>query len=1068
MKSTKQNKGVRPLKKLVFSFLFFFLFLKLDAQILPFQTPDFKETALENRPTLSAFIDRDGYYWFGGMGLGLTRYDGERVEYYIIPGARTMIMNIIQDKEGYLWCTVNTNTKEPSGVHVSNVPVGDNILSDTLFFTQKHKGIKLLDGAMMAGCLTINEKGTILSSNKTHAVRYSFDENHKMTADTTYSLLDKDPNSSIKSSYITNDNQYFYFTSGEKILRHQNHSLDNEILEEIKINRSVRGRISTYDENNKLWFADADHGIVSIDFENENKMDYIEIPSGADFMVLLKNNMALSANQRGLDLIDINEKNVAKHIGTKEGLTNSNIWGMSVSNNNIMINSKSDFTSLPLHFQAFELIDHEVEIDGKKVLNQNEIYRLYEDIIFPDKKSYVALCTSNGLTLINEEGQYQLLTKKDGLLDERVLGIRSDDENRVWIIENKSKIVCIYPTGQKPSFITKKGTISVFSKNYEIGSFEGVRTSDIFNLSLPSEKGSTYNRNLIAGTKANSIYFFEDGEEPIKLSSNNGFVNPLDRNFVEMDKNGFVFLSSLHGLYKSTSAWTAEYYDEISKNLAKTKNSYMEINEFQDSLFQHIPLVWEKDTFGLCDFMLKANDKLWFGYKGGILTYSMPKNKVTDFIKINSKEATVYSLTQMGDTIWSTSAVGLFAHNVYTHQQIDFIRDVDIPQIETRFGIFKLCKDYSNKLLFTSSKGLMIYDPKIKILHNDDLICKVRDFKFEGNDFGKNKLNIEYIAMDKYKNRKIEYKTKLEGYDDEWSTATNDSKINYTNLNAVFVSKTYNFNLQAKDVNGNWTALREPLKIKVKPPIWFRWWAFIVYGISAYLLIRYLLDRQETNLRKTLLLKEAEKIKEKNIVIQEQINQNELLLKEIHHRVKNNLQTISSLLYLQSASVNDNDAKNALKAVQQRVASMALIHKKLYEENNLSKIEMKGYINLLTENLIDSYAYSGIVNAHYDVDDIKLELDQAIPIGLLLTELVTNSLKYAFPERKSGILNINLKKYDNEISLYVKDNGAGKNLTIKESFGSKLIKLLTLQIDGKRTSGNSEGFWTKINFTIPM
>ena len=396
----------------------------------------------------------------------------------------------------------------------------------------------------------------------------------------------------------------------------------------------------------------------------------------------------------------------------------------------------------------------------------------------------------------------------------------------------------------------------------------------------------------------------------------------------------------------------------------------------------------------------------------------------------------------------------------------DSLRDVDIPQVEAKFGLFKLCKDYSNKLLFTSSKGLMIYDPKVKVKKHAAVSCKVRNYTFEENNYGKNKLNIEYIAMDAFIKREKTYRTKLIGYEDKWSKATNETKTNFTNLNAVFLPKTYHFNLQAKDANDNWVPMEQPLEIKVQPPLWFRWWAFLLYAFLIYLLVKYFLKIQEANLRKSLLVEEAEKIKEKNIIIEEKNAQNELLLKEIHHRVKNNLQTISSLLFLQSASISDDDAKDALKAVQQRVESMALIHKKLYEESDLSQIEMKGYVQLLVDSLIDSFDFTNKIKVEYNVDDVKMEMDHAIPIGLLITELVTNSLKYAFPEKENGILNVDLEQKNGQIKLFVKDNGKGKHSEAKESFGSKLIKLLNRQIEGDLSHGNDHGYWTNIEFKI--
>ncbi|TAE52331.1 MAG: hypothetical protein EAZ89_08640, partial [Bacteroidetes bacterium] len=160
--------------------------------------------------------------------------------------------------------------------------------------------------------------------------------------------------------------------------------------------------------------------------------------------------------------------------------------------------------------------------------------------------------------------------------------------------------------------------------------------------------------------------------------------------------------------------------------------------------------------------------------------------------------------------------------------------------------------------------------------------------------------------------------------------------------------------------------------------------------------------------------------------IQAKSNQNELLLKEIHHRVKNNLQTISSLLHLQSAHIKDADVKQAVAAGQHRVESMALIHQKLYQRDNLAAIEMKDYLSNLVTSLIETFdADPDRITFHLDMPELELDVDTAVPLGLIVNELITNSLKYAFPDGRAGTITVSLQKTGDQLDLLVADNGVG-------------------------------------------
>ncbi len=196
--------------------------------------------------------------------------------------------------------------------------------------------------------------------------------------------------------------------------------------------------------------------------------------------------------------------------------------------------------------------------------------------------------------------------------------------------------------------------------------------------------------------------------------------------------------------------------------------------------------------------------------------------------------------------------------------------------------------------------------------------------------------------------------------------------------------------------------------------------------------------------------------------------QNELLLREIHHRVKNNLEMVKSLIALQSAQLEDSATKDAMIASQNRVQSMGIIHQKLYQGTNLGSIEMKDYFLNLSDGILDSFNAENKVKIECAMEQLELDVDTAVPIGLIVNELLTNAIKYAFPNSENGKISIQLEqKTKDTLHLKVTDNGIGKVIGLAPKgtgFGSQLIKLLTQQLNGTMEEHAEEGTTVSFEF----
>ncbi|MBI5679389.1 MAG: PAS domain S-box protein [Methanobacterium sp.] len=203
--------------------------------------------------------------------------------------------------------------------------------------------------------------------------------------------------------------------------------------------------------------------------------------------------------------------------------------------------------------------------------------------------------------------------------------------------------------------------------------------------------------------------------------------------------------------------------------------------------------------------------------------------------------------------------------------------------------------------------------------------------------------------------------------------------------------------------------------------------------------------------------------------IKSSLKEKEILLKEVHHRVKNNMQIISSLLNLQIQFEDIDETVDVLKESQGRVKSMALVHEKLYQSDSFSKINFKEYIKNLVSDIFNSYGIKGKIGLELDIDDLNIGIDTAVPLGLIINELVTNSAKYAFPQGKKGIIKILFKLVDDKYFLTISDDGVGIPHDIElgktKTLGLQLVINLINQIDGNIEIGRNHGTEFKIIFS---
>jgi two-component sensor histidine kinase len=286
----------------------------------------------------------------------------------------------------------------------------------------------------------------------------------------------------------------------------------------------------------------------------------------------------------------------------------------------------------------------------------------------------------------------------------------------------------------------------------------------------------------------------------------------------------------------------------------------------------------------------------------------------------------------------------------------------------------------------------------------------------------------------------------------------------YFDQSLIFEKEKNERSLSENELQINYLTQEKKLTQKQNQQIIFIVLLLIVIILLALSYRNYRL-KQKSNNQLALLNKDLES---KNLLLDKKNAENELLLKEIHHRVKNNLEVITSLLALQSEQIDDPNTKEAIAEGQNRINSIGIVHQKLYQGTNPDVVEMKDYFLNLSQSILDSLGAEQRIDLDIAMENLDLDIDTAVPLGLIVNELLTNCIKYAFPKGEKGTITIKLHKQENNIlRLEVADNGIGKSGVVHGTgFGGQLIAMLTNQLNGTIKEEIQNGTTTIFDFKL--
>jgi two-component sensor histidine kinase/ligand-binding sensor domain-containing protein len=683
--------------------------------------------------------------------------------------------------------------------------------------------------------------------------------------------------------------------------------------------------------------------------------------------------------------------------------------------------------------------------------------------------------TSGGGLVKFSSGAFLSYANYEGFKNNNVFAVLCDNEKTVWAgvyglgvfrlkgaevtkfteAEGLNSNFCrvIYQDSKRRIWVGTTKGLSLFSGGRFLDA--GIPGIDGMNIRSMCEDSSG---NLFIGTNGNGLFMY-NGKETTSFTDKNSELTHMYIHSLLTDKKGRVWIGTGNGVhkfengqltnFKLSSGFCNAYIGSIAED--KYGNIWFGTDRcltcYNGSQFRSYT---ENDGLASGIVYLLITDKsgnVWMGSNKGLdKIYPGANGEVKQIINYGQTEGfkgvecnSRAAARDLAGNLWFGTVNGVFEYRPANDNLKIVPPKIHITNIE-------FFNQELNDELYNKSGSGFVFPERIKLPHNVNHIT----FEFEG---------IQHLSPEK-----VKYQYRLLGFDKNWLNAGKNKRISYTNLSPG----EYRFEVMAV-VNGVFSAEPAAFKFVINPPFWKRWW-FVTLLAAAVLASFYALERIRRRRNEIAKIRLENQVAKRTAEILKQKREIETLLKEIHHRVKNNLQIINSLLNIQSSYIKDEESLKIFEECKNRIITMSIIHEKLYESKDLGHLNLKAYLEKLTGFLERAFNIEKKITFAIELQDTnEIGLDTIIPIGLLVNEIVSNSLKYAFEGKAEGRIEIRIAKIiDNRYELVIGDNGSGFDFEGKKeknaSFGIELISILSEQLNGEITLLQRPGTWYSLVF----
>lgn len=797
-------------------------------------TPDSEILALPSAMVTDVYQDRQGFIWLAVYSSGLVRFDGARMILFDSDdGLRDPgIWQIAEDHNGYLWIASH------EGLAVSEQPLTAYQYGNRVTFTSNPNNTPLINDALTQNRITVDTSGRLwVGTSGNGLVRYFIDDNGVVYADTISTAISSSEDLSVNSVHSGKNNSVIVGLEGGILYRFHDHESELIFLpDEIYGGTEI---ISIYEDENDIWAYRQNGEILKFSSDStEPTIVYTGPSSNINGLHLLSDGSLWASNGAGgIARFNRSTGEVIEQYSRATGLLSENVFHvMEDREGNVWIAQSGGISKLRYNYRAFENYSS-LSIAGEApALPSPRI----NTILVPDDDASpcrIWVGTEGGATCINKDGNSVYLTQADGLAGNWVNGLSMGSSGRIWIATtqglngiaysendivagaiNRNNItingqqVWVFTIPNSPPFIAAENILirnSVNNQMIETSWFPGLRS--------------------IFGVVNGNIY---------ELNSSHGLPATLYKS-VALDEAGYMWIGTLdRGIYKSS----VPVDTSLLQNLATS--------EPDPTLFS---MFWSRDNGAPTNHIEKLvwhQDSMWIGTQEGLYVIDPETTEILKHISradgLLADNTVSFALSPTTGHFWAGTNRGLAEINPQDGSVLKNVTRQDglIDNEVWLYGSVKV--DKNGIVYYGTASGLSVYHPDLDRPNTTPPLLHLISFDLSYQAEGRNEVVFEYAATSFGNTSQVRYRTRLIGYNENWSPETQDVSLRYTNLPALLFPKTYTFEVIA--VNESGVASEIPLRFSfsVNPVWWLTWWAFMIY-IAFFGLVIFTVDRMQRN-----------------------------------------------------------------------------------------------------------------------------------------------------------------------------------------------------------------------------
>ncbi|CAN5254722.1 sensor histidine kinase [soil metagenome] len=852
-------------------------------QVLPFThyTPDNELNPLPSAEVHKVYQDRLGYMWFVVYSSGLVRYNGVSLEIYGLDEglADLTVWDLLEDSYGRLWVSSN------AGIVVSEKPLEDYTAGEKILFVSEIRDTPLVNVAVNHNRMTADENGVWVGTESLGLVRYKFTDNGDIQADTLSTTMDNAGNELAVRSLVARSNGTVWVALlGGDLLKYRDDSIS-----QIHRTGTERNTNTLYESpDGTLWGGEQNGSIWRMNETGDrNEFIYLNTSSSSNIPDITMNSdgsLWISSEGSGLQIIDpVRGEQIATYTRAN-GLLGEIVFNtFEDRENNIWIAQSGGISKLRYNYKAFRNLTA-ISLAGERpVLPSPSV-----NSVLPSKQttpcSIWAGTSEGGLACINDDFTSEYIQLEDGLTGNWVNGLAYDQSGRLWIGTARGLNSISFGDIPPPDVASASNEISIFGTTALLSTYPAASVLAVEKLMIQEHPDTDSEIESIWFPAYQSVYAVVN-EQLYTLDNTTGLPVAIFHT-VAFDGKGYLWVGTRdQGIYRSTEPFTLE-------TLAQNENS-----DRPNILFEPWWSTENGAPSNQIENMVWQSGSMWVGMQTGLAILEDGTRNLRKLITtrdgLRANNAISFALSPVTGMLWVGTNQGLAELDPETGTVLRTVTRIDglVDNEVWFYGSVQF--DPDGILYFGTAKGISLYNPEADRFNEIPPKLKLTNFTAKEIQGERNEFLFEYAALSFGNERQVRYQTRLLGFNNEWSAEKPDTRVNYTNLSAIFFPKAYTFEVRA--VNESGISSEEPLSFEfsVTPPIFFSWRAFVIYflvlGLGVFAVDRFQRARLIKRERAAAHLRETE-LKAKALQAENELKASELEkareLEKAYHELK--------------------------------------------------------------------------------------------------------------------------------------------------------------------------------------